>query len=45
MKILASDFDETIYFPEDKDKTNKNIESIRKFINNGNILQEETIQI
>ena len=37
MKILASDFDETIYFPEDKDKTNKNIESIRKFINNGNI--------
>ena len=37
MKILASDFDETIYFPDDLDKTNKNIEAIRKFVNNGNI--------
>ena len=37
MKILASDFDETIYFPDDIEKTKNNIEAIRKFINKGNI--------
>ena len=37
MRILASDFDETIYFPNDEDKTKSNIEAIRKFINYGNI--------
>ena len=37
MKILASDFDNTIYFSEDKEKSNKNIASIKKFISHGNI--------
>jgi len=37
MKILASDFDETIYFPDNKEVNEKNIESIKKFISNGNI--------
>lgn len=37
MKILASDFDDTIYFLGDKEKTLKNIEKIRKFISAGNI--------
>ena len=37
MKILASDFDNTIYFSEDKEKSNKNISSIKKFISHGNI--------
>ena len=37
MKILASDFDDTLFFQEDSDKNNKNIEAIRNFINQGNI--------
>ena len=37
MKILASDFDDTIYFLEDEEKNKKNIEAIKKFIANGNI--------
>ncbi len=37
MKILASDFDDTIYFEDDRSKTEKNINSIRKFIQNGNL--------
>ena len=37
MKILASDFDNTIYYIENQEKTNKNIEQIRKFISIGNI--------
>lgn len=37
MKILASDFDETIYFKDDKELNEKNINSIKKFISKGNI--------
>ncbi len=37
MKILASDFDETIYYENDIQKTTQNIEQIRKFISQGNI--------
>ncbi len=37
MKILASDFDETIYYENDLEKTNQNIEKIKKFISQGNI--------
>lgn len=37
MKILASDFDNTIYFLDDKEKTNKNVSAIRDFISQGNI--------
>ena len=37
MKILASDFDNTIYFPDNDELTKDNIESIRKFITKGNI--------
>ena len=37
MKILASDFDETIYFLDDKEKNKKNAEAIRNFISQGNI--------
>lgn len=37
MKILASDFDETIYFPTDEKKNEKNVASIKKFISKGNI--------
>jgi len=37
MKILASDFDETIYIADNPEKTKKNIEYIKKFITNGNI--------
>ena len=37
MKILASDFDNTIFFLEDELKTKNNVEAIRKFIINGNI--------
>ena len=36
MKILASDFDDTIYYLTDEAKNKKNIESIRKFVNAGN---------
>ena len=36
MKILASDFDKTLYIDEE-DKLNKNIEAIKKFIINGNL--------
>ena len=37
MKILASDFDETIYFEDDNNKTINNIKSIKKFISHGNV--------
>ena len=37
MKFIASDFDNTIYFPDDKKTTQKNIKSIKKFISTGNI--------
>lgn len=37
MKILASDFDETIYFVNNQEKTRKNIAAIREFISSGNI--------
>ena len=37
MKILASDFDETIFYLDKKEQTIKNIEAIRKFADLGNI--------
>ena len=37
MKILASDFDNTIYFPDNESITKNNVESIKKFITKGNI--------
>ena len=37
MKILCSDFDNTLYFKDDIIKTAKNIESARNFIAQGNI--------
>ena len=37
MKILASDFDNTIYFLDDKEKNKKNVTAIKKFISQGNI--------
>ena len=38
MMILASDFDDTLYFLDDKEKTIENIEAIRKFTSSGNTL-------
>ena len=37
MKILASDFDETIYYLDDPEKNKMNCEAIRNFVANGNI--------
>ena len=37
MKILASDFDNTIYLEDDKEKTLKNVEAIKEFVEKGNI--------
>ena len=37
MKILASDFDDTIYYSDDMEKTKQNVEEIKKFVNQGNI--------
>jgi len=37
MKILASDFDSTIYFPEDLEQNEKNAKAINHFVKNGNI--------
>lgn len=37
MKILASDFDNTIYFLDDKEKNKNNVEAIKRFVNQGNI--------
>lgn len=37
MKILASDFDNTIYFLDDKKTTQRNIKAIRNFVKQGNI--------
>ncbi len=37
MKILASDFDNTIYYLDDPEKNRKNIESIKKFMAEGNV--------
>lgn len=37
MKILGSDFDNTLYFLDDEEKTRKNIEAVKRFIAKGNI--------
>lgn len=37
MKIIASDFDETIYLANDTITTEENIKAIKKFVSNGNI--------
>ena len=37
MKILVSDFDNTIYYLDDKKKNQKNVEAIKRFVANGNI--------
>ena len=37
MKILASDFDNTIYLENDKEKTKENIAAIKRFVSLGNI--------
>lgn len=37
MKIIASDFDNTIFYQKDEEKNKKNIAAIRKFIALGNI--------
>ena len=37
MKLLASDFDNTIFFPEDKEKTISNIKAIKDFVSHGNL--------
>ena len=37
MKVLASDFDNTIFFLNNKEVTEKNIDAIRKFMLKGNI--------
>ena len=37
MKVLASDFDDTMYFLDDEAKNLKNANAIRKFISKGNI--------
>lgn len=37
MKILFSDFDNTLYFANDLETTTKNVQSIRRFISEGNI--------
>ena len=37
MKILASDFDNTIYYLDDPEKNKRNFEAIRKFVSYGNI--------
>ena len=36
MKILASDFDNTIFFPDNEDITKNNIDKIKEFIKKGN---------
>ena len=37
MKILASDFDDTLYLADDIEATNRNVLAIRKFVKQGNI--------
>ena len=37
MKILASDFDNTIYYLDDEEKNKKNFEAIKRFIAYGNV--------
>ncbi len=37
MKILASDFDNTIYYLDNPEQNQKNIEAIKNFVNYGNI--------
>ncbi len=37
MQIIASDFDNTIYYANDEEKNRKNIEAIRQFIKEANI--------
>lgn len=37
MKILGSDFDNTLYFLNDEETTKKNVEAVKKFISKGNI--------
>ena len=51
MKIIASDFDNTIYYLEDDERNYRNkpnVEAINNFINQGNIfiiITGKTIQI
>ena len=35
--IICSDFDSTIYFPEDEAKTSANLAALKKWRENGNI--------
>ena len=37
MKILASDFDNTIYFLDDKERNKRNVAAIKKFVSQGNV--------
>lgn len=37
MQIIASDFDNTIYYPNDEERNIKNLEAIKEFISQGNI--------
>lgn len=37
MKILGTDFDDTLFFLDDMEKTKKNVEAVKKFISKGNI--------
>ena len=37
MKILASDFDNTIFFQNDEEITQKNVNAIKRFMKEGNI--------
>ncbi len=37
MKVLGSDFDNTLYFLDDPKTTSKNVEAVKKFIAQGNI--------
>ncbi len=37
MKILASDFDETIYYLDNEEQNKKNVKAINKFVESGNV--------
>lgn len=37
MKILASDFDNTIYYLDDKERNKNNVDAIKRFVSQGNI--------
>ena len=38
MKILATDFDDTIYFENDPERNSKNAEALRRFASKGNMI-------